>query len=155
MLSMRTVAILMEIEQRCKADNEAHVTKMMKVMQKKLPGYAIPLAYSMADWNRARREVLGIETKDGVGFPRGREKKSGRALWGVVRRTVKNRFLFEMAPRCTVRVNDGNDDDTLCEFYNVLWVERKDGVAYRRACGWVSKAVWEANATAPVGVKLG
>lgn len=42
-----------------------------------------------------------------------------------------------------------------CEFYNVLWIERKDGVAYRRACGWVPKHVWESHGTGPIQVKLG
>ena len=35
----------------------------------------------------------------------------------------------------------------LCKFYNVLWVEEKDGICYRRACGWVPERMWEANAT--------
>ena len=43
----------------------------------------------------------------------------------------------------------------VCEFYNVLWIERRDGVAYRRACGWVPKWVWEAHATETVDVTLG
>ncbi|KAH7080195.1 hypothetical protein BKA63DRAFT_464387 [Paraphoma chrysanthemicola] len=47
------------------------------------------------------------------------------------------------------------DEKILCEFYNVLWIERRDGMAYRRACGWVPKHVWEANATGPIEVKLG
>lgn len=42
-----------------------------------------------------------------------------------------------------------------CEFYNVLWIERVEGIAYRRACGWVPKHIWEAHATGPVDVKLG
>jgi hypothetical protein len=46
-------------------------------------------------------------------------------------------------------------DDFICEFYNVLWIERKDGIAYRRACGWVPKHIWEAHATGPVEIKLG
>lgn len=43
----------------------------------------------------------------------------------------------------------------VCEFYNVLWVEYRDGVAYRRACGWVPRHVWEANAQGPVRITLG
>ncbi len=33
------------------------------------------------------------------------------------------------------------------EFVNVLWVERREGIAYRRAIGRVSKAVWERGVT--------
>ncbi|EPE31837.1 hypothetical protein GLAREA_11919 [Glarea lozoyensis ATCC 20868] len=47
------------------------------------------------------------------------------------------------------------EEGLVCEFYNVLWVEWKDGIAYRRACGWVPKCVWEANAKGPVIVKMG
>jgi hypothetical protein len=46
-------------------------------------------------------------------------------------------------------------DSDICEFYNVLWVERRGKIAYRRACGWVPKHVWEANTSGPVEVKLG
>lgn len=46
-------------------------------------------------------------------------------------------------------------NNALCEFYNVLWIERKNGVAYRRACGWVPKHVWEAHASGLVRTKLG
>jgi hypothetical protein len=45
--------------------------------------------------------------------------------------------------------------DLLCEFYNVLWIEWKDGIAYRRARGWVPKDIWEAHSTGPVKVTLG
>ena len=38
-------------------------------------------------------------------------------------------------------------ENFLCEFYNVLWVEEKDGIYYRRTCGRVPKRIWEANAT--------
>ncbi|EUC45494.1 hypothetical protein COCMIDRAFT_95381 [Bipolaris oryzae ATCC 44560] len=43
----------------------------------------------------------------------------------------------------------------VCQFYNVLWIQRKEGVAYRVACGWVPKHVWEAHSKGPVKVVLG
>lgn len=49
----------------------------------------------------------------------------------------------------------GNDENATCEWYNVLWIERGGGVAYRRACGWVPKHIWEAHAKGPVEVTLG
>lgn len=49
----------------------------------------------------------------------------------------------------------GTNDNFTCHFYNVLWIERKDGVAYRRACGWIPKYIWEAHSTGPVEIKLG
>jgi hypothetical protein len=48
-----------------------------------------------------------------------------------------------------------NENDPLCEFYNVLWIEHKGGIAYRKACGWVPKYIWEAHAKGPVPIKLG
>ena len=43
----------------------------------------------------------------------------------------------------------------LYEFYNVLWVEWKDGVAYRRAHGRVEKGVWEGLEVEAVELVLG
>jgi len=40
-------------------------------------------------------------------------------------------------------------------FYNVLWVERKQGIAYRRAAGRVPKAIWDANCTPLTKIILG
>ncbi|KAI4959995.1 hypothetical protein J4E86_001614 [Alternaria arbusti] len=40
-------------------------------------------------------------------------------------------------------------------FYNVLWVEREEGVAYRRAAGRVPKAIWDANCTPLTKIILG
>ena len=49
----------------------------------------------------------------------------------------------------------GPPDIGVCEFYNVLWVEYKNKIAYRRACGWVPKHIWEANASGPKEITLG
>jgi len=48
-----------------------------------------------------------------------------------------------------------NPEDAVCEFYNVLWIKRREGIAHRRACGWVPEYIWEAHVTGPVEVKLG
>jgi hypothetical protein len=40
-------------------------------------------------------------------------------------------------------------------FYNVLWVERKEGIAYRRAAGRVPKAIWDVNCTPLTKIVLG
>jgi hypothetical protein len=40
-------------------------------------------------------------------------------------------------------------------FYNVLWIERKGDIAYRRAAGRVPKALWEATCTPPRKLILG
>jgi hypothetical protein len=40
-------------------------------------------------------------------------------------------------------------------FYNVLWIERKGDIAYRRAAGRVPKIVWEENCPEPLRVVLG
>lgn len=46
----------------------------------------------------------------------------------------------------------GND---IYHFYNVLWVERVDGVAYRRGAGRIKKDAWEAHCSEPSVVILG
>jgi len=43
----------------------------------------------------------------------------------------------------------------LYEFYNVLWVEWIDGIAYRRAHGRVEKGVWEGLQVEEVALVLG
>jgi hypothetical protein len=41
------------------------------------------------------------------------------------------------------------------EFYNVLWVEWQDGIAYRKACGRVMKSAWECQELEWVDLVLG
>jgi hypothetical protein len=41
------------------------------------------------------------------------------------------------------------------EFYNVLWVEWRDGIAYRKAVGRVVKDIWRVKATRDVDLVLG
>jgi len=40
-------------------------------------------------------------------------------------------------------------------FYNVLWVERKEGIAYRCAAGRVPKTIWDASCTPLTKIILG
>jgi len=47
------------------------------------------------------------------------------------------------------------DADKKVEFVNVLWIERIDGIAYRRGLGHVVKSAWERQATEMVDVVLG
>lgn len=62
----------------------------------------------------------------------------------VLRERKQGKSVVEEAPGGAV-----------CHFYNVLWIQRKEGVAYRVACGWVPKHVWEAHCKGPVKVVLG
>ena len=41
------------------------------------------------------------------------------------------------------------------EFYNVLWIEWQDGIAYRKGIGRVWKEVWDRQASEKVDVVLG
>jgi hypothetical protein len=81
--------------------------------------------------------------------------RKGCLIQSVVERTLRNKSL--QSSRCSFSEHQHSADlgDICCEFYNVLWIERKDGIVYRRACGWVPKHIWEAHATGPVDVKLG
>lgn len=45
--------------------------------------------------------------------------------------------------------------DILYEFYNVLWVETRGNVKYRKAAGWVSKDIWEETCGALETIVLG
>ena len=46
-------------------------------------------------------------------------------------------------------------DKTVYEFYDVLWVEFEDGVAYRKDIGRVCKEVWDHETLGWVDVTLG
>jgi hypothetical protein len=41
------------------------------------------------------------------------------------------------------------------EFYNMLWIEREDGIAYRKGLGRVWKEVWELQKFDAIDVILG
>lgn len=45
--------------------------------------------------------------------------------------------------------------DMAYEFYNVLWVETRGNVKYRKAAGWVSKDIWEETPGALETIVLG
>jgi hypothetical protein len=46
-------------------------------------------------------------------------------------------------------------DLRIWEFYNVLWIDWQDGIAYRLGIGRVDKATWEKQATEELEVTLG
>lgn len=41
------------------------------------------------------------------------------------------------------------------QYYNVLWIEQKEGIAYRQAAGRVRKESWEQHCSEPVRIVLG
>lgn len=41
------------------------------------------------------------------------------------------------------------------EFHNILWVETRDGIMYRKAAGRVPKEIWEENCEEPEEIVLG
>ncbi|KAI9690242.1 MAG: hypothetical protein M1822_009203 [Bathelium mastoideum] len=49
---------------------------------------------------------------------------------------------------------DGDSLDTK-EIYNIMWIEWKEGVAYRKATGEIERHIWEKQALEWIGVMLG
>lgn len=47
-------------------------------------------------------------------------------------------------------LSEGPGYQYVYHFYNVLWIEWKDGIAYRRAIGCVKKSVWDAQNLEPI-----
>jgi len=41
------------------------------------------------------------------------------------------------------------------DFYNVLWIEWEDGIAFRKGIGRVEKSIWEAQPLEWIDVTLG
>jgi ankyrin repeat protein len=72
--------------------------------------------------------------------------------WSLMRcRTNK---ILEVKKEMELYGIEGSDGREY-HFYNVLWVERKGEIAYRRAAGRVPKAIWDANCTPPTKIILG
>lgn len=79
-----------------------------------------------------------------------------KTRWRALARMLRNGSLFKLTRDAPPEAPyHARPEELLCEFYNVLWIERKDGIAYRKACGWVPKYVWETHSTGSVEVKLG
>jgi hypothetical protein len=142
-----------EVEQRCTTARQAWV----ETLSQTYPEGPFSSTYDSLDWFRARNDVLGFKIDgDMFGSRRGYKKpKSAQALWNLVKRMVKDRCLAKRLEENPPSIAEIEQDERVCEFYNVLWVERKDGVSYRRACGWVPKQVWERVASGRVEVKIG
>ncbi|KAI5865422.1 heterokaryon incompatibility protein-domain-containing protein [Durotheca rogersii] len=81
----------------------------------------------------------------------------------VISANRKTEMFFKVAktqgdfalPERWKRMMFAEDAEKRCHFYNVLWIERKDRIAFRRACGRVPRDIWEANASGPTHVVLG
>jgi hypothetical protein len=102
---------------------------------------------------RIRREI-----KEGYKLhndPKSQLRWQARARWLTLRDMISDGSLLRQIRGTSPDHPYSKPPELLCEFYNVLWIERKGGISYRRACGWVPKYIWEAHATGPVEVTLG
>jgi hypothetical protein len=52
-------------------------------------------------------------------------------------------------------ISERPKDSERYEYYNVLWIEWDDGVAYRKAVGRVEKRVWESLSLESIDLVLG
>jgi hypothetical protein len=52
-------------------------------------------------------------------------------------------------------MTDHMDDKGLVRFVNVLWIERREGVAYRRGLGHIVKSAWDESKKKEVDIVLG
>jgi hypothetical protein len=87
--------------------------------------------------------------------PQAHLRWQARARWLTIKDMICDRSLVHQIRGTSPEHPYSEPADLLCEFYNVLWIEWKDGIAYRRARGWVPKDIWEAHSTGPVKVTLG
>ena len=91
----------------------------------------------------------GIYECNQFSFPRGKGlykthilSANGKQALGCSLAVAFKRGTFRSYPIIKTESTGGN----ICEFYNVLWVEERDGVAYRKACGWIPKHIWDKHA---------
>jgi hypothetical protein len=64
-------------------------------------------------------------------------------------------WYIEFQPFPEMEVVDDLKDVKYYSFYNVLWIERKGGIAYRKALGRVWEEVWDHLAIQDVHISLG
>lgn len=102
---------------------------------------------------RTRRELK--ETYEWYYDPKERIRWQARARWLTLKDMIFDGSFIHQIRGTSPDHPYSKPPELLCEFYNVLWIERKDGIAYRRACGWVPRYIWEAHATGPVELTLG
>jgi hypothetical protein len=98
------------------------------------------------------RNIIREHSHTGVFSQRDHTEYESQALLDRMRCDGSWQELLHCVPKSQ---RPRQPEKVTCEFYNVLWIERKDGIAYRRACGWVPKYVWEAYATSPIEITLG
>jgi hypothetical protein len=51
--------------------------------------------------------------------------------------------------------NTAQSSKSTSQYYNVLWIEWQDGVAYRKALGWIGKLAWESSNLEWIDLTLG
>ena len=76
--------------------------------------------------------------------------------WNTVLEEWANRLevLEEWASRLEFR-NERGRPGKISEYYNILWIQWKDGIAYREALGRIFKESWENHPTELIDVILG
>ena len=76
--------------------------------------------------------------------------------WNTVLEEWANRLevLEEWASRLEFHDETGPPSE-ISEYYNVLWIQWKDGIAYREALGRIFKESWENHPTELIDVTLG
>lgn len=105
-----------------------------------------------AKWFKARSNLIGRNREAGDSEDSGITEEDDGVLTIVDEVTEYDYNDFSTYSDSDID-NDNDDDETdhgsilhfddaagawchlRCHFYNVLWIERKDGIAYRRACG--------------------
>lgn len=114
-------------------------------------------------WLEARTAMLREQAAPPLSQP-GRQGKRGKSFGShfniLSDSPLQTSYTFQEDPVSSTVLRPevepvGVSGSFVCEFYNVLWIERKNGIAYRRACGWVPKHIWKAHATGPVELQLG
>jgi hypothetical protein len=77
------------------------------------------------------------------------------AKYELVAISVGSTVITERVLDCPVEEYHDLSPGQLFEFYNVLWIERNNGIAYRRGIGRILKTIWERQATEVTDITLG
>jgi hypothetical protein len=146
------------------AEIEQRSNEMISAASARYPDLPVLESSRLREWFKVRKiflqERVEATLRDKkVSTPK-TQRYPARVRWNMLKHQIRNRSFFELIRNAAIENSPSgqhlhNQEESICEFYNILWVERREGIAYRRACGWVPKYVWEAHSKGLVEVKLG
>jgi hypothetical protein len=112
------------------------------------------LILSLYTDSRAWAGVLRVLQADGKEYFRNESLRTSRG-YPIELIAISRGYLTKSEALEEQNIPEGPKDDLVYEFYNVLWIEWANEIAYRRALGRVRKDAWESLKREVIQITLG